>query len=93
MTLHQEFDRLSGTLYVDGAYLKSRPERISVIDPATEERIAEIANAAETEVENVIDIANIARKRWLSIDPARAPRCSMKWLLASVATRRSTATL
>ncbi len=70
MTLHQEFDRLSGTLYVDGAYFKSRSsERISVIDPATEERIAEIANAAETEVENVIDIANIARKRWLSIDP------------------------
>ncbi|MEY9165765.1 acyl-CoA reductase-like NAD-dependent aldehyde dehydrogenase [Sinorhizobium fredii] len=46
MSLHQEFDRLSGTLYVDGTYLKSQSsERISVIDPATEDRLAEIANA------------------------------------------------
>lgn len=70
MSLHQEFDRLSGTLYVDGAYLKSgATERIAIIDPATEDRIGEIANASEQEVENVIDIANSARKAWLTIDP------------------------
>jgi len=70
MSLHQEFDRLSGTLYVNGGYLKSETtDRISVIDPATEDRIAEIANAAEHEVEGVIDIANSARKAWLAIDP------------------------
>jgi len=70
MSLHQEFDRLSGTLYVDGRYLKSETtDRIVVIDPATEDRIGEIANASEQEVEGVIDIANSARKAWLAIDP------------------------
>ena len=46
MTIHHDFDRLSGTLFVDGTYLKSQSnERISVIDPATEDQIAEIAKS------------------------------------------------
>lgn len=70
MSLHEDFTRLSGTLFVDGQYLKSQAtEGISVIDPATEDRLAEIANATEGEVEAIIDIANSARRTWLSIDP------------------------
>ena len=70
MSNQQEFDRLSGTLFVDGQYLKSQStESISVIDPATEERIAEIADASDTEVEAIIDIANSSQKAWLAIDP------------------------
>lgn len=70
MSFDQEFDRLSGTLFIDGSYLKSAStEQIAVIDPATEDRIAEIANATEREVEDVTDIANSARKNWLAIDP------------------------
>lgn len=70
MSLYKEFERLSGTLYVDGAYQKSQTtEWIPVIDPATEDRIAEIANATESEVDSIVDISGKARKAWLAIDP------------------------
>jgi acyl-CoA reductase-like NAD-dependent aldehyde dehydrogenase len=70
MALFKEFERLSGMLYVDGAYQKSQTsEWISVVDPATEDRIAEIANATEAEVDGIIDTANSARNAWRAIDP------------------------
>ena len=70
MSLHQEFGRLTGTLFVDGNHVKSTAtERLPVIDPATEEQIAEIANATEAEVEAILDLSSSARKRWLAIDP------------------------
>ncbi|MDQ0332995.1 betaine-aldehyde dehydrogenase [Mesorhizobium sp. YL-MeA3-2017] len=70
MQFQHEFDRLSGTLFVEGQYVKSKStEQISVIDPATEDRIAEISSASEGETDDVMDIANAARNRWLAFDP------------------------
>lgn len=69
MSAQDTFARLSGKLYVGGAFLASDSGRlIDVIDPATEERIAEIADASEAEVERAMDEALVAGRRWNAID-------------------------
>jgi len=69
MSISQELLKLSGTLYIDGHYLKSAAtEHIDVIDPATEEKIAEIADSSAEEIEQAIALANSSQKKWNSID-------------------------
>lgn len=69
MSAHDTFSRLSGKLYVGGSFLASDSgRRLDVIDPATEERIAEIADASEAEVERAMEEAIAAGRRWNAID-------------------------
>ena len=65
MTSLNDFARLSGTIYVEGAWTKSAATtQIDVIDPATEERIGHIADTTDAEIDQAIDIANKVRKEW-----------------------------
>lgn len=69
MTASDTFARLSGKLFLDGAFVASASaDRLDVIDPATEERIAEIADAADGEVDAAIEAALVAGRRWNAID-------------------------
>lgn len=54
----------SGQLFVDGAFRQSAGGRLDVIDPATEERIGEAAVCSESEVNEVIAVANRAQGDW-----------------------------
>jgi acyl-CoA reductase-like NAD-dependent aldehyde dehydrogenase len=52
MAALEEFARLSGKLYVDGALVASAAtDRLDVIDPATEERLGQIADTTDAEVD------------------------------------------
>jgi len=69
MSLSHEPAKLSGMLYLDGHYLKSAATtHLDVIDPATEEKIAEIADTPGAEIEQAITVANHAQKNWHVID-------------------------
>lgn len=63
------FAQLSGKLFLGGAYSASRAtEHLDVIDPATEERIGQIADATDAEVDAAIDAALVAGRAWNAID-------------------------
>ena len=65
-----EFSRLSGSLFIDGAVRTSdTTERLDIIDPATEDRIGEMSDATEAEVDEAIAIANHAQKTWDAKNP------------------------
>ena len=69
MSAIETFNRLSGKLFIDGAFVASgSADRHAVIDPATEDRIAEIADAADAEVDAAIEAALVAGRRWNAID-------------------------
>ncbi|MBL8709232.1 MAG: aldehyde dehydrogenase [Rhodospirillaceae bacterium] len=69
MSITAELARLSGKLYVDGGWTASAStEHLDVIDPATEDRVGQIADATDQEVDQAIDIANRARKVWCRQD-------------------------
>ena len=58
MTALNDFKRLSGTLFVDGAWTASASTaQLDVIDPATEDRIGHIADATDAEVDQAIAVA------------------------------------
>ena len=64
-----DFARLSGRLYVGGDWRASRAaERLAVIDPATEDRIGEIADTSAEEIEEALDQAAAARRVWWGMD-------------------------
>lgn len=65
-----EFSRLSGSIFVDGAARSSTTtEHLDIIDPATEDRIAEMPDCTEAEVDEAIAVANKAQKVWNAINP------------------------
>lgn len=65
MSSLDDFARLSGKLYVDGDWVRSKSTaHFEVIDPATEESLGQVADATDAEVDQAIDIANKARKAW-----------------------------
>lgn len=69
MAAPQDFERLSGKIYVDGRFVASRAtEHLDVIDPATEERAGGIADATNDEVDYAIERANSARRVWMGMD-------------------------
>lgn len=69
MSANDTFARLSGKLFLGGEMVASRATtRLDVIDPATEDRIAEIADATEAEVEAMMDAAILAGRAWNMID-------------------------
>lgn len=69
MSITAELARLSGKLYVDGGWTASAStEHLDVIDPATEDRVGQIADATDQEVDQAIEIANRARRAWCRQD-------------------------
>ena len=69
MAALDDFARLSGKLFIDGALLASRSTaRLDVIEPATEDRIGEIADATDAEVDQAVEIADRARRKWCAQD-------------------------
>lgn len=69
MTALDDFARLSGKLFLDGALVSSRStSTFDVIEPATEDRIGVIADATDGEVDQAIDLADIARRKWCAQD-------------------------
>ncbi len=65
MSALQEFKSLSGGLFIDGAFRPSGSTvRSPVIDPATEDRIGEVADATAAEVDEAIAIARLAQRPW-----------------------------
>ncbi|MEO6608874.1 MAG: aldehyde dehydrogenase family protein [Aestuariivirga sp.] len=70
MTAKNDFARLSGKLFVGGAFVaSSSTAHLDVIEPATEDRLGQIADATDAEVDNAIEIANVTRRKWNAIDP------------------------
>ena len=59
--------RLSGHLYLDGAYVPSTGPRRPVIDPATEQPTAEYALATADEVESAVSAARRAQRQWWAL--------------------------
>ncbi len=69
MTALKTFQTLSGKLFVGGAYVESTATmHLDVIEPATEDRIGQIADATDVEVDAAIEIALTAGKAWNAID-------------------------
>lgn len=65
-----DFSRLSGKLYVGGEYVASAATTyLDVVEPATEDRIGQIADATDAEIDHAIDTANRARRMWMAMDP------------------------
>jgi acyl-CoA reductase-like NAD-dependent aldehyde dehydrogenase len=65
MSVLKEMQQLSGTILLDGAYVKSAAtESLEVIDPATEQVITEIAETTEQEIDAAVDRAHAAQKIW-----------------------------
>ncbi|MEQ8692291.1 MAG: aldehyde dehydrogenase family protein [Pseudomonadales bacterium] len=65
MTTSNEFDRLSGKLFIDGQTVDgASPDEIEVASPVTEERLCGLAGATADEVERCINIANERQRVW-----------------------------
>lgn len=65
MSIQNQFNTLSSTLYIDGKFFKSKSnQNIPVINPATEQVIGQVSDATEEEVQNAIRIANQTQKAW-----------------------------
>lgn len=63
--MFEPFRRLDRTLFVDGAYIKSGTKNaLDVIDPATEQQLAQIAETTADEIEAAVDRANAAQRAW-----------------------------
>ncbi len=70
MSALDEFARLSGKLFIGGEYVSSvATSRLDVIEPATEDRLGYISDATDSEVDQAIDAASTARRKWMSMDP------------------------
>ncbi|HTV94616.1 MAG TPA: aldehyde dehydrogenase family protein [Steroidobacteraceae bacterium] len=72
MNARAAFDRLSGQQRIDGRLVRaSGGASIAVIDPATEERIGEIAEATAEEVAQAVIAANTAQRAWRKVNHHR----------------------
>jgi betaine-aldehyde dehydrogenase len=69
MTALDDFKRLSGKLFMEGGWVPSASSvHLDVVDPATEDRLGQIADATDAEVDRAIEIANAVRRSWISQD-------------------------
>ena len=69
MNTLKTFQTLSGKLFVGGSYVDSTAAtHLDVIEPASEDRIGQIADATDAEVDACVDIALTAGKVWNAID-------------------------
>src|SRR5450755_2431938 len=63
------FKRLSGHQRIAGRLVRSNGETsIGVVDPATEERIGEIADATPADIDQAVAVANAAQRAWRTVN-------------------------
>ena len=67
MTVLDEFDRLSRNLLIAGAFRRSAGAPLPVTDPATEERVGDIAEATPDEIDAALAAARTAQPGWWSL--------------------------
>ena len=67
MTVLHEFDRLSRNLLIAGAFRRSAGAPLPVIDPATEEKAGDIAEATPDEIGAALAAAKTAQPGWWSL--------------------------
>ncbi|HCX87393.1 MAG TPA: aldehyde dehydrogenase [Gammaproteobacteria bacterium] len=64
----RKFDDLSGKVFVGDNYRSSTSsDRFDVINPATEEKIGEIADTTLTEIDEVVERSASAQKKWAKL--------------------------
>jgi acyl-CoA reductase-like NAD-dependent aldehyde dehydrogenase len=69
MSALAEFKRLSGHHFVNGEFVAGKGSNsIPVIDPATEDTVGHFTEATEAEVDQAVEIANHAQKKWNKIN-------------------------
>ncbi len=68
MSVLNLLDELAGSYYSYNTFIKSNGKKFNAINPATEEVIGEVADCSQTEVKEVITIANKAQKNWNKTD-------------------------
>ena len=65
MGVLSEFDHKSHSILIDGEFRRSEStESRAVIDPATEDVIAEIAETTAAEVDAAVEVGQVAYKKW-----------------------------
>ena len=65
MSVLQDMKKLCGSVLADGELRKSAAtEAVAVIDPATEEMIGEIPETPSGEIDEIVDAAHAAQKKW-----------------------------
>ena len=65
MGVLSEFDHKSHSILIDGEFRRSEStESRAVIDPATEDVIAEIAETTAVEVDAAVEVGQVAYKKW-----------------------------
>ena len=68
MTVLDDFARLTGSIFLGGqTQQSSATEALDVIDPATEDKLGEIAETTEAEIDEAIAIGHAAQKKWWAI--------------------------
>ena len=70
MTVTERHTALSRKLYVNGAHVPSAGQSFTVLNPATEEPIGEIAEATLQEIDAAIAQASAAQKSWWALSGA-----------------------
>lgn len=64
----EEFARLSGKLYLGGEYVELAPPAASTSSNPPPRRFCRVADASDVEVDQAIDIADAARRKWQAMD-------------------------
>lgn len=65
MTLSEDFNRFDGKILLAGQIRRSEAsEFLDVIDPATEEKLAEVAEATDAEIDEAVETAQVAQRAW-----------------------------
>src|SRR3984885_11064254 len=72
MSAKAAFSSLSGSQRIDGQLTRAGGgAAIDVIDPATEERVGQVADATADEAAQAVAAANIAQRAWRKVNPHR----------------------
>ena len=68
MTILEEINRLDSNILLGGQARKSKAtEVLDVIDPATEQKLGEIAETTTDEIDEAVEIAHAAQKKWWAL--------------------------
>ncbi|MGH2850059.1 MAG: aldehyde dehydrogenase family protein, partial [Solirubrobacteraceae bacterium] len=69
MSLALEASAIAEPLYIDGTWRPATGATIAVVDPATEETLAEVASATAEEVKAALEAAHRAQREWAALSP------------------------
>ncbi|PSH55642.1 NAD-dependent succinate-semialdehyde dehydrogenase [Phyllobacterium sophorae] len=74
----QRPDLLQRSAYVNGAWI-SKPETLSVVDPATGEELAQVAACGDSDVDDAVNFARAAFLEWRDMLPSERGAYLRKW--------------